>query len=372
MSTPNYEIDPNDPKLKAVDTEKNTALSQSNNAYDEMISNSDQFYKAQIDASKQWADKQTQLQQENTDFAIQKIEQQKEQTQKDYNREQSAAYVDYQKQTNQYGANAEQMAAQGMGGTGYSESAKVSMFNAYQNRVATARESYNTAILNYNNAITEARLQNNSALAEIAYNALQKQLELSLQGFQYKNTLLSEKANKELAIKQMYDNKWQNVWSQIMEENKLKENVRQYESSLAFQKEQLAEEKRQFDKLHEDSGSVSISSSRGSSKNYAKSSSSSNSKKLSNKSLSKQIEGNTSGKSYENILSKMPGAFTSQKQAENFLKTYGISSGGQRILSSLEWSKGKRMGDNSSEFEYSSYPAYLTAYVTWRVKQSAS
>ena len=132
----------------------------------------DQYYQEQINASKEWADKQSQLQQEQTDFAIEKIEQQKEQAKQDYTKEQSGAYVDWQKQSgayvdwqkqsNQYGANAEAMASQGMAGTGYSESSQVSMYNTYQNRVTTAKEAYSRAILNYNNAITEARLQNNS------------------------------------------------------------------------------------------------------------------------------------------------------------------------------------------------------------------
>lgn len=278
----NYSVDTDDPKLKAVDTEEAAALKTNADTYDGMIKHSESFFNSQIQASKDYADKQTQLQQEQTDFAIDKIEQQKDQTKKDYLKEQSGAYVDWQKESNAYGVNAEQMASQGMSGTGYSESSKVSMFNAYQNRVATARASYNTAIQNYNNAITEARLQNNSALAEIAYNALQKQLELSLAGFQYKNTLLTEKASKELTIKQMYDTKWQNVWNQLMEEKKLEEQARQFDA-------QLSEEKRQFNEQYGIGSSANITkyvSSDGTSgsKNYALSSSTSSSK-LSDKSM---------------------------------------------------------------------------------------
>ena len=196
MATPNYSVNYDDQRFTEVETDKKAALTEVEQTYGGMISQSDQYYNAQIDAAKQWADKQSQIQQEKTDFAIEQINQQKDQAKQDYTKEQSGAYVDWQKQSNQYGANAEQMAAQGMGGTGYSESAQVSMFNTYQNRVATARESYNRAVLNYDNAIKDAQLQNNAALAEIAYNALQTQLELSLQGFQYKNTLIIEQANK--------------------------------------------------------------------------------------------------------------------------------------------------------------------------------
>ena len=241
-----YDINYNDQRFTQVEADKNVALNDLESTYAGMINASDKYYQDQIDASKAWAEKQSQLQQEKTDFAIEKIEYQKEQAKKDYTKEQSGAYVDWQKQSNQYGANAEQMAAQGMAGSGYSESSQVSMYNTYQNRVMTARESYQQAVVNYNNAITEARLQNNSLLAEIAYNALQQQLELSLQGFQYKNTLILDKTQKKLEVENMYYNRYQDVLQQINTENALAEQVRQYNENMAFQKAQLAEEQRQY------------------------------------------------------------------------------------------------------------------------------
>lgn len=226
-------VDYNDSRFTEVEEEKKEALSEIENTYDSMIGQSDSFYQAQIDASKQWADQQSQLQQEQTDFAIEQIQQQKDQQKKDYTKEQSAAYKDWQKQSNAYGTNAEAMAAQGMGNTGYSESSQVSMYNAYQNRVATARESYNNAVIAYDNAMTEARLQNNAVLAEIAATALQQQLELALSGFQYKNSLLQEKMNQLLTIDQIYYNRRQDVLSQINQENALAEEQRQFNESLA-------------------------------------------------------------------------------------------------------------------------------------------
>lgn len=245
MST-NYDINYDDQRFAEVEADKKVALNEVEKTYGNMILDSDKYYQDQIDASKEWADKQSQLQQEQTDFAIEKIEQEKAQAKKDYTKEQSGAYVDWQKQSDQYGANAEQMASSGLAGSGYSESSQVSMYNTYQNRVTAARESYNQAVLSYNNAITEARLQNNSILAEIAYEALQKQLELSLQGFQYKNQLIIDKANKKTQLESEYYARYQDVLQQINTENALAEEVRQYNATLAQQQAQLAEQKRQF------------------------------------------------------------------------------------------------------------------------------
>ena len=243
----NYEVNYDDKRFAEVEADKKAALNDVDVTYGNMISEADKYYEDQIKASQDWADKQTELQNQQTEFAIQKVEQEKAQAKKDYTKEQSGAYVDWQKQSNQYGANAEQMAAQGFTGSGYSESSQVSMYNTYQNRVATARASFELAKQNYDNAITEARLQNSSILAEIANEAYQKQLELSLQGFQYKNALITEKANKLLEVENNYYSRYQDVLQQINTENAMAEQIRQYNQEMALKQAQLAEEKRQFD-----------------------------------------------------------------------------------------------------------------------------
>lgn len=247
----NYEINYEDEKFQQVEADKQAALTNVNNTYNNMINQSDQYYQDQINATKDYANTQQQIQQENTDFTIEQINQQKEQANKDYTKEQKGAYVDWQKQSNQYGANAEQMASNGLTGTGYSESSQVSMYNTYQNRVATARESYNKAVLNYDNAIKDAQLQNNSALAEIAYNALQTQLELSLQGFQYKNSLLQTQLQLQVETDDRYYNRWQNVLNQMNQENQFAESVRQYNQNYELQQKQFNEEVRQFEQSYD-------------------------------------------------------------------------------------------------------------------------
>ena len=247
-----YDVDYNDKRFAEVNTQKNAALAENDKTYDSMITDSDKYFQNKIDAVEQWGETQAKNQQDQTDFAIEKIEQQKDQAKSDYLKEQSGAYVDWQKQSNEYGTNAEKMAESGLAHTGYSESSQVSMYNTYQNRVATARETYAKAVLNYDNAIKDAQLQNNSLLAEIAYNTLQQSLDLSLQGFQYKNTLIIDKAAKKAEIDDRYYNRYQNVLSQINYENSMAEQIRQFNEQQAEQirqfNEQQAEEKRQFDK----------------------------------------------------------------------------------------------------------------------------
>jgi hypothetical protein len=247
MATTNYNINYEDERFQDVEADKQEALEGVNSTYDEMINQSDKYYQDQIDATKEWEAKQQELQQQNTDHLIGTIEQQKAQAEKDYTKEQKGAYVDWQKQSNQYGANAEQMASQGLTNTGYSESSQTSMYNQYQGRVATARETFARAVLNYDNSIKEAQLTNNSKLAEIAYQSLQTQLQLSLEGFQYKNQLLQAQIEQQQITEDRYYSRWQDVLNQMNQENQFQESIRQYEKNYELQTKQLDEQIRQYE-----------------------------------------------------------------------------------------------------------------------------
>ena len=236
MTDNNYnelEVDTRNPLLTNINKEKSIAIHGSNETFDDMISSSEKEFGAQGAAVDTWADKQTEIQNKQTDFAIEKIEQNQEWARQDYIKEQSGAYTDWQKQSAQHGVNAEQMAAQGMTKTGYSESSLVSMYNTYQNRVATARESFQRANVEYAQMITEARLQNSAALAEIANNALQKKLEISLAAMQYKNTLLLEKAKAKREIQDSYWNRYAQMYGFIQNENKMKRDAKEFDTQMA-------------------------------------------------------------------------------------------------------------------------------------------
>lgn len=287
----NYDINYDDKRFTEVENDKSAAIKENNEMYDGMISNSDKFYDKQIAASKEYAETQKQNQQAATDFAIEEINQQKAQAQKDYTREQAGSWADYQKQIDPYGAQAEQVAASGLSNSGYAESLKTQAYVAYQNRVATARESYQRAVLNYDNAITQARLQNNAALAEIAYQALQQQLELSLAGFQYKNTLLLSKAETKRTIDNTYYSRYQDVLKQINTENSLKEQIRQFNEQIALSREQFEWQKAKASGSGSSGGSGSIKKS-----SSGSSSKSSSGKKTISKGQAKDISDRLTGK----------------------------------------------------------------------------
>lgn len=338
-----YEINYEDKRFQEVESDKKEALSDLEKTYSDMTNESDKFYQAQIDASQQWADTQQKNQQAQTDFAIEKIEQQKEQAEKDYIKEQSGAYVDWQKESNRYGANNEQLASQGLTNTGYSESSQVSLYNTYQNRVMAARDSYNRAVLDYDNAIKDARLQNNSLLAEIAYEALQKKLELSLQGFQYKNQLILDKTAKKMELDNTYYARYQDVLNQINTENAMQEQIRQYNATLALQREQFEWQKAQ-------AAAKSSGGSGGSSRSS------------SGKSGSSSVNKSQTSTSKDYIKT-----VTTYEEAAKYMRDKGVATGDGGLMTKNEWLRRKSSGSNAGEVQYSSYASYLNNFVRWRM-----
>ena len=238
--------DLNDKRLTSVYDGMDDEIAETKAMHDDMIAENDATVQKGIDESKAWLENQQDLQNKQLDQQVKEIEQQKEQSQKDYIKEQSGAYVDWQKESSKYGAKEEQLAAAGLTGSGYHESTQVSLYNTYQNRVAVARESFERTKLNYDNAINEAKLQNSSILAEIAFEASKEQLTLTLEGLQYKNSLLLQKASAVQAIEDRYYNKWKDMLDQINTENALAQDQDQFEKQMEWEKEQ-------FDALHGES-----------------------------------------------------------------------------------------------------------------------
>lgn len=156
-----------------------------------------------------------------TDAVVSGLEEKKDEAEDSYDIEAKAAYTDWQKASDPYGVNAEQMASMGMSNTGYSESSRVRMYNQYQNRVAVARATFNKATADYDRAIADAKMQNSVALARLASETYLKQAELSLYFVQKNDELLASKEKAIEEVNAIYATKWQDVLKQMKEEEKL-------------------------------------------------------------------------------------------------------------------------------------------------------
>jgi hypothetical protein len=345
-------INYNDERFTNLKNEETAAKNESNSTYDSLINESGQYYDNLINQSKEWADKQADIQNQQTEFAIDKIEQQKQKAEKDYTKEQKGAYQDYMKQSNAYGSNMQAMGQQGLSGSGWSETIQSGFYNTYQNRYAQARESYNEIIMNYDNNIKEAQLQNSATLANIYAQAAKEQLELALQSFTVIKDLKLNKLNQSIALDNEYNNRWRQVETQINTENALAEQIRQYNESLAEQKRQadmdqayrnaslaLEREKFNYQKAQDAASSASLTSgSSGSSSSKKSSSSSSKSSSSGSSSLKGSKSSSTktsSSKSSSKVkLSNGKTGYTSA------IKAYSAAGGGTPYTESALLSKG--------------------------------
>lgn len=234
-----------DERFQQVEDEKQEQLNQYNQTYDNLIAEREDLTNQQQGLVDQWQQTQNENLDKQFQFQQDLINQQKAETEKAYEREAKSAYTDYQKEVDRYGVSREQQVASGLGNTGYSESSKVSMYNTYQNRLATAKESMDKAYLEFDNAIREAQLTNDVTKAENALTALQQKLQISLEAFNYKDTATQNKLNWQQQINSDYYNRYQGVLNQINYENEIAEQIRQYNEQMALQREQLEYQKEQ-------------------------------------------------------------------------------------------------------------------------------
>lgn len=151
------------------------------NQQNEMLNQSENIQNDQINA--------------NTQQALANIERQRDYAQQDFNKEARGAYQDYQKLVNPYGVQAENIFSNGLGNSGYSETSKLNAYNTYQNRYATARESTDRLMEDFNNQMTEAQLEGNREKAQVALNKLQTQMSNLWQQMNFDSDLAGKKVN---------------------------------------------------------------------------------------------------------------------------------------------------------------------------------
>ena len=228
----------NDNRFLQVEDEKNQKLEETNKTYQDLINERNDLTNQQSDIVNKWQQTQNENLDKQLQFQQDLINQQKQEAEKSYQDEAKSAYTDYRKETDNYGVSREQQLASGLGGAGgYSESSRVSMYNTYQNRLSTARQSMDKAYLEFDNAIREAQLTNDVTKAENALQALQQKLQIALEGFNYKSEQTQNKLAMQQQINNEYYNRYQDVLNQINFENEQAEARRQWEAEYALQKQ---------------------------------------------------------------------------------------------------------------------------------------
>ena len=151
---------------------------------------------------------------------------QKAQLEADAQKNAKALYANYQKEQNQYGANAEALARQGLANSGYAESSRVSLYNNYQSNVTSLINEVNRAKSNLDLQMNQAYLDANVQKAQNEVSILQQKIEMAMNTYQLRYNLYRD---------QVADEHWQKEYelSQAQLALSRQQADRDYEISLA-------------------------------------------------------------------------------------------------------------------------------------------
>lgn len=232
-----------------LEQEKQNAYNQANKTYEDLLNQNTAYSNSVNDYLNKYQTTQNDIYDKQTQFQVDLQNQNKEKAEKEYQKEAIASKNAYYDFINPYGVQREIQAQNGLNGTGYSETAKSQAWTTQQNRTAQARASMNEAKLQFDNAIKEAYLNNDVNKANLALQILQQQQEEMLRNFNYVSDTKQNQLSTSLNLDSEYNNRYNTLYSQIQQEKAREEAIRQWEAemaekqrqyneSLAYQKEQ--------------------------------------------------------------------------------------------------------------------------------------
>jgi len=257
-----------DERLAKIEQEKQNALNQSNNTYNDLLQGNQDIYNQQQEYANKYEQTQNEALDKQLAFNEQKINQQKEIAKQNMETEQKKAKNDFVSYTNPYGIQAEQFASQGLLNSGVSETAKLGGFNTYQNRLASANKAMQDAFVQYDNDMNEARLNNDVQKAQNALAKLEMQLKYSESFYNNKSTLTQNQLSNNQQLDSDYYNRYQTTYNNIQTEKQraeairqweleMQEKQRQYNENLAFQKAESQRQQANWEKEYALSKSAS-------------------------------------------------------------------------------------------------------------------
>lgn len=248
-----------DERLSRIEQEKQNALTESNNTYNDLLKDNENLYNDQKNYADNYEKTQNDILDKQLAYNEEKIKQQREEAERNKEIEAKKARNDYLSFINPYGVNAESQASQGLLQSGLSETTKLGGWNTYQNRLASANKALQDAFTQYDNDMNEARLNNDTQKAQNALNKLQMNLEYAQNFYNNKSTISQNKLSNNQNLDNNYYNRYQTEYSNIQNEKaaleairqweaEMAEQKRQYDSNLAWQKEQARIQQEQWQK----------------------------------------------------------------------------------------------------------------------------
>lgn len=148
-----------------------------------------------------YLDRQQELNNEIIDKGLQKTQAQvdfeRSQYEQEANKNAKALYSNYQKEQNQYGANAEAIASQGLANSGYAESSRVNLYNNYQNNVTNLMNELNREKAALDLQINQAYIDADIQRAQNMVSIYQQKMDLAMNAYQLRYSLYRDQVADE-------------------------------------------------------------------------------------------------------------------------------------------------------------------------------
>lgn len=208
--------------------------------------------------------KQKELINQQTQIQTDELNYEKEKIDKDVNKTTSGLYTNWQKQANQYGVQAEQLAQQGLTNSGYAETTKTALYNTYQRNVTDTLNNARDLKKDYDFKIAQAKQQGSVQEAQAAIELYAQRLQLLTQNYELRQ-------NREQYLYQqerdrISDNQWQKTFDEQVKQNEIENQWKQRQFDYQKQRDSISDNQWQQQFNLSKKASASSKSSRSTSK----------------------------------------------------------------------------------------------------------
>lgn len=181
--------------------------------------------------------KQEDIVNKQTELNVAELEKNKQEVDKDVTDANRALYTKYRKATNPYGVNAENLASQGLGNSGYAETTQTNLYNTYQKNVTDTLNNARDLKADFDFQISKARQTGDITLAQNALDIYNQKMQLLTQEYELRNNreqflyqkeqnaLAQSNWEREYAYQQQRDQRSDNQWQQTFDYQKRRDEI---------------------------------------------------------------------------------------------------------------------------------------------------
>ena len=179
--------------------------------------------------------KQNELINQQTQMQVDELNREKDKIEQNTIKTTKGLYSNWQKQANQYGANAEQLAQQGLAHSGYAETTQTALYNTYQKNVTETLNNARDLKSDYDFKVQQARQNGSVQQAQAALDLYKQKAQLLTQNYELRQ-------NREQYLYQqerdrVSDNQWQKTFDQQARQNEIENQWKQ--KSFDYQKQEM-------------------------------------------------------------------------------------------------------------------------------------